>query len=105
MFYECASQLPDGSFLPSKLCTFIECDSDKICGCFRLEVAMALYWFCADYHGGQGCILYEILSRVSDVYTPGLMETSDRVKTNFESQIVYENLQRWVGVLVSDQRA
>ena len=32
----------------------------------------ALYWYAADYHGGQDCPLYAVLS-LSE-YTPGAME-------------------------------
>jgi len=32
----------------------------------------ALYWFASDYHGGQSCPLYALLSQ--SLYTPGAIE-------------------------------
>ena len=38
------------------------------------DLAQALYWYCADNHGGQWSDLYSILSQVSAIYKPGAME-------------------------------
>jgi hypothetical protein len=40
----------------------------------RFDIAQGLYWYCNDYHGGQGSDLYRILSQVSGIYRPGAME-------------------------------
>lgn len=34
-----------------------------------------LYWFCCDYHGGQACELYRLLSIVSRIYSPSRLAT------------------------------
>ena len=39
-----------------------------------LDLASALYWYCADYHGGQWSDEYAVLSWVSDFYQPGACE-------------------------------
>jgi len=36
------------------------------------SVAQALYWYCADYHGGQWSPEYAVLSKLA--YHPGRME-------------------------------
>lgn len=38
------------------------------------EKTQALYWFCADYHGGQDSRLYRLLGRLSKRYRPGALE-------------------------------
>ena len=37
-----------------------------------LAAFSALYWYCSDYHRGQGCPLYAVLSQCG--YTPGVFE-------------------------------
>ena len=36
---------------------------------FTFDCESAIYWFCSDYHGGQNCDLYSILS--TSEFTPG----------------------------------
>ena len=36
------------------------------------EAAQALYWYCANYHSGQSCPLYSIISKLQ--YTPSPSE-------------------------------
>lgn len=36
------------------------------------EAAQALYWYCVNYHSGQSCPLYSIISRLG--YAPSLSE-------------------------------
>jgi hypothetical protein len=40
----------------------------------RCDIAQGLYWYCNDYHGGQGSHLYRILSKVSGIYRPASWE-------------------------------
>jgi hypothetical protein len=55
----------------------------------RFDIAQGLYWYCNDYHGGQGSDLYRILSKVSSTYRPGAMESCPSDGGN----IVYEALE------------
>ena len=43
----------------------------------RFAVACALYWYCADYHGGQWSEEYRILSGLE--YRPGAIERGPEV--------------------------
>ena len=46
--------------------------------------AEALYWFCVDNHGGQGCPLYGILSSLD--FHPSALAT----KPSEEAQVIYD---------------
>lgn len=48
----------------------------------------AIYWFAADYHGGQGSNLYSVLS-TSD-YHPGITQR----RPSGEGRRLYEHLQQ-----------
>lgn len=66
--------------------------------------AQALYWYCANYHGGQGSTEYRVLSQLQ--YTPGAMEHEPTADT--ESVDIYtalaageldaENVLEWINV-------
>lgn len=49
-----------------------------------MEWASALYWYCANYHTGQGSALYSILSRLP--YKPGLREDGP---CSFEAEEIF----------------
>ena len=34
------------------------------------EAAQALYWYCANYHSGQSCPLYSIISKLQYIPSP-----------------------------------
>ena len=63
----------------------------------RFDIVEAHYWFCADYHGGQGCPLYAKLCRISEYYRP-----SPLAKSWIGSQ-PSENAQEIYGDLVAEQ--
>ena len=52
-----------------------------------VDRACALYFWCADHHGGQGCSLYELLSIIGRMYKPGLCERgpNDTAMTHYET--------------------
>jgi len=52
-----------------------------------MEIHEAIYWFCADFHGGQNCPLYSILS--TSAYKPGIMEYRPSCDA---AQLLYEDL-------------
>jgi hypothetical protein len=54
------------------------------------EAAQALYWYCADYHGGMSCPLYSILS-VRLGYTPSPSECG--VNDDDDSALFYTALE------------
>lgn len=37
------------------------------------DVIEGLYWYCSDFHRGQNSLEYVALSRLSDVFHPGLL--------------------------------
>ena len=54
------------------------------------EAAQALYWYCANYHRGQSCPLYSILSRKLQ-YTPSPSELG--VSHDDDSGLFYAKLK------------
>lgn len=52
------------------------------------SVACALYWHCADYHGGQNSELYRILSQLD--YQPGMAECGPEADSTDET--IYNDL-------------
>jgi hypothetical protein len=58
------------------------------------DAAQALYWYAANYHGGQSSTLYSLLSRLN--YKPGAMETGpdkDLDGGMSMSEMIYEDLK------------
>ena len=55
----------------------------------RFDIVSAHYWFCADYHGGQGCYLYAKLCRISEYFTPSALANGPGSKNARE---IYDNL-------------
>lgn len=53
----------------------------------RFSVAQGLYWYCADYHGGQNSEAYSVLSQLD--YRPGACERGPDDST---AQAIYEDL-------------
>lgn len=53
------------------------------------DAAKALYWYAANYHGGQDSKLYSILS--TSIYRPGLMESG--VEGDDEAEAWYADLE------------
>lgn len=43
----------------------------------RFDVVLGVYTFCMENHDGQGSGLYLLLSRLSEVFKPGPLETFD----------------------------
>jgi hypothetical protein len=70
-------ELPDGfDYSPEALCDYVskawpEADCDEKCTLF--DLAAGLYWYCCEWHGGQGSTEYSILSDRLD-YHPGTSE-------------------------------
>lgn len=56
--------------------------------CF--EVARAVYWYCHDYHTGQGSVLYEILSQTP--YVPSFSERGVKWEYYTYAEGVYDSL-------------
>jgi hypothetical protein len=59
----------------------------------RFDVAQGLYWYCVDFHGGQGSDEYRILSILG--YNPS---PSERGPTTEDGQRTYDALR---GKLIS----
>jgi hypothetical protein len=57
---------------------------------FDFDLAQGLYWYLTDNHGGQGSAEYKMLSKLSDIYRPGLLEKGPRTD---EAIDVYEDLE------------
>lgn len=57
---------------------------------FDFDMAQGLYWYLADNHGGQGSDEYKMLSQLSKVYRPGLIEKGPRTD---EARGVYDDLE------------
>lgn len=55
----------------------------------RFSIAQGLYWYCADYHGGQNSEEYEILSQLD--YRPGRLERGPDADDS-TARAVYEDL-------------
>jgi hypothetical protein len=55
----------------------------------RMNLATALYWYCADYHGGQNSPEYSVLSTLG--YRPGAMERGIE-EEDYEQKDVYDRL-------------
>ena len=53
------------------------------------EAAQALYWYCANYHSGQSCPLYSIISKLQ--YTPSRSELG--VSHDDDSGLFYAELE------------
>ena len=62
----------------------------------KFDIAQGLYWFAADYHGGQTSILYSILSQLE--YKPGASE--NKPDEGGVGEMVYDHLASLSG---SDQ--
>ncbi len=44
----------------------------NVSGHYTIDMVGGLWWFLADNHEGQGTDSYELLSRLSKVYDPGM---------------------------------
>jgi len=61
-------------------------DDDEKCDLFT--IARGLYWYCSDYHGGQGSNEYSVLSTLD--YNPGPLENGASDEDG--SDYVYDQL-------------
>lgn len=57
----------------------------------RFDLYGALWLFCSEYHSGQWSRGYRILSRLSQVYTPGMGLQAGRFESE-EQEAIYEHL-------------
>jgi len=65
-------------------------DSDSNAAmCLRFDLAQALYWHCADWHGGMSSCRYQILSTLG--YSPGMSESGPDSEA---SQYIYDLLDQ-----------
>ena len=55
------------------------------------EAAQALYWYCANYHSGQSCPLYSIISKLQ--YTPSPSEVGVSAYSEDDSGLFYSELE------------
>lgn len=44
-------------------------------------LVVGCYWYCTDNYMGQGCELYELLSSLDGIYSPGVCETETQPDT------------------------
>jgi hypothetical protein len=56
----------------------------------RWDIVDAHYWFCTNYHEGQGSKLYLRLSHISNYYTPGIFMNTPRTKN---AKAIYQALE------------
>lgn len=54
------------------------------------SVIVGAYWFLTDYHGGQDSLEYKVLSRLGEIYSPGM---EDGPMEDSSEQDVYEALE------------
>ncbi len=55
----------------------------------RFDIVEAHFWFCADFHGGQGSRLYARLSKISRYFKPGASQNGPSTEN---ARDIYEAL-------------
>lgn len=75
---------------------------------YMFDIASALYWYCADHHGGQNSPLYAIMSKLK--YTPAITENNPGdmgmdIYTKLQEGIIDpEELMEWLKTEVANEK-